>query len=159
TLHRIFRTSKSTRQRALATEALATYAADQPEVLADLVLEADQAQFQRLLPLLLAHRSAATALMNHELDQPPTEQQREAARDAWPKRQARAAYVRLQLGQDAGGWPLWQARPDPSVRTHLMHLLTAHGASPRLLFRRWEQETDPSVRRALLRCLGQYEPA
>jgi formylglycine-generating enzyme required for sulfatase activity len=159
TLQRIFRTSKRTRQRALATEALATVAADQPEVLAELVLEADQAQFQRLLPLLLAHRSAAAALMNHELDQPPTEQETEAARDAWAKRQARAAFVLLQLGQDARVWPLWQTDPDPSVRTYLMHLLTAQGASPRLLFRRWEQDTDPSVRRALLRCLGQYDPA
>ena len=55
-------------QRRLATSVLGDYAADRPDVLADLLLDAEPKQFRALYPKLAAHRDEAIKLLNAELD-------------------------------------------------------------------------------------------
>jgi serine/threonine protein kinase/formylglycine-generating enzyme required for sulfatase activity len=55
-------------ERAVATSVLADYAADQPDLLAKLLLEADERQYRVFLPKLLAHGQRAAVLMSAELD-------------------------------------------------------------------------------------------
>jgi hypothetical protein len=54
--------------RSLATTLLADYAADRPDVLAELLLEADAGQYARLFPPLRAYRERAVEFLRRELD-------------------------------------------------------------------------------------------
>src|SRR5262249_14540047 len=67
-LSAIFRDTKSwEKERSVATAILADYAADQPAVLADLILDADAQQYAVLRPVLQAHREDAISFMEEEL--------------------------------------------------------------------------------------------
>ncbi len=55
-------------ERAVAASLLADYAADQPALLAELMVEADERQYRLFLPKLQAHRERAAVLMSAELD-------------------------------------------------------------------------------------------
>ncbi len=55
-------------ERSLATEVLADYAADRPEVLADLLMSADKQQWARLWPKAQAQREGAVGRFTQELD-------------------------------------------------------------------------------------------
>ena len=55
-------------ERALATEVLVEYAADRPELLADLLMDADDRQWARLWPKAEARREPAIARFTGELD-------------------------------------------------------------------------------------------
>jgi serine/threonine protein kinase len=59
---------RSATERSLATDILAEYAADRPELLADLLLRADEKAFAVLLPRLRAFPDEAARLMTRELD-------------------------------------------------------------------------------------------
>jgi formylglycine-generating enzyme required for sulfatase activity len=54
--------------RAVVTSVLADYAADRPDLLAGLVLEADQREYPTFLEKLLPHKQRAARLMEAELD-------------------------------------------------------------------------------------------
>jgi serine/threonine protein kinase/formylglycine-generating enzyme required for sulfatase activity len=66
----IFRDNKPERavERSQATNVLAEYAADMPEVLADLLMDAGEKPFAILFPKLQAHGQRASALLLAELD-------------------------------------------------------------------------------------------
>src|SRR5262249_30267712 len=72
------------------------------------------------------------------------------------KRQAQARVALFQLGQEERVWPLLRHRPDPRVRSYLIHLLGPLGSDPDTIQRRLEEESDVSIRRALLLCLGEF---
>ena len=80
----------------------------------------------------------------------------EAAREHLAKRQASAAAALLRLGRPERVWPLLRHRPDPRVRSYLIHRLSPLGADPHSLWRRFEVEPDVSARRALVLCLGEF---
>ena len=62
----VFRDRKEERtaERTLATSILADYAADRPETLADLLMDADEKQFAVLFPKVQANAGPAAALLN-----------------------------------------------------------------------------------------------
>jgi formylglycine-generating enzyme required for sulfatase activity len=72
------------------------------------------------------------------------------------KRQANAAVALLRLGRAERVWPLLQHRPDPRLRSYLIHRLSPLGADPRALVQRLAAEPDVSARRALLLGLGEF---
>ncbi len=80
----------------------------------------------------------------------------ETGRDTLAKRQAQAAVALLQLGRPEQVWPLLQHRPDPRLRTYLIHRLSPLGTDPQALVQRLEEEGEVSIRRALLLCLGEF---
>jgi hypothetical protein len=53
-------------------------------------------------------------------------------------------------------WPLLRHRPDPRVRSYLIHRLRPLGADAGRLLQQLEEEKDVSARRALLLCLGEF---
>jgi formylglycine-generating enzyme required for sulfatase activity len=55
-------------ERALATDVLAEYAADRPEVLADLLMDADERQWGKLWPKVPPQRDGAVTRFTQELD-------------------------------------------------------------------------------------------
>jgi formylglycine-generating enzyme required for sulfatase activity len=146
-------------ERTLATNLLADYYPDQTGLLVDLACEADETQFDVLLPRLATamNREAAIARCKKTLaelgDALPTE-----AKERLAKRQANAALVCLRLGQADPVWPLLRYHPEgPSLRSFLIHLFRPLGAKPEALIEHLAVEKHVSAQRALLLALGEYE--
>jgi formylglycine-generating enzyme required for sulfatase activity len=78
------------------------------------------------------------------------------ARERLAKRQASAAVTLLRLEQAERVWPLLRHRPEPRLRSYLIHRLSPLGADPRSLVRRLDEEPDVSAKRALLLGLGEF---
>jgi formylglycine-generating enzyme required for sulfatase activity len=80
----------------------------------------------------------------------------EAAKDALAKRQAQAAVALLQLGAPERVWPLLEQRPDPRLRSFLLHRFAPLKTDVQALLGQLEQEREVSRRWALLLALGSY---
>jgi formylglycine-generating enzyme required for sulfatase activity len=148
-------------ERVLAAAIAADYASDRPRVLVGLLLgAADDKEFGTLFPTVRDHRERGQVLelLRAEVTHPPPAADKERA----AKRQANAgvALLRLDPGQADTVWPLLRYSPDPRVRTWLLHRIAPLGADPALVLGRLGKslgrELEPSERRALLLCLGEF---
>ncbi len=110
-------------ERSLATDILADYAADQPQVLADLLMDADEKQFAVLFPKLKDDRDRGLALFVAEVDTQLPPAAKDDAKEKLAKRQANGAVALLRMNQPAKVWPLLKHSPDPRVRSYLIHRL------------------------------------
>jgi len=142
-------------ERQLATSVLADYAADRPELLADLLLDADEKQFAVLFPKVEANPAPAAALSVETVNRPLDPEKADADKETFAKRQANAAVALLRLGRPEEVWPLLKHGPDPRARSYLIHRIGPLGADPGPLVRRLEEEQEISIRRALLLSLGE----
>jgi formylglycine-generating enzyme required for sulfatase activity len=77
-------------------------------------------------------------------------------KEALAQRQANAAVGLLKLNQSEKVWPLLKHSPDPRVRSYLIHRLSPLGADAGAILKRFEEEPDITIRRALLLSLGEY---
>jgi serine/threonine protein kinase/formylglycine-generating enzyme required for sulfatase activity len=73
------------------------------------------------------------------------------------KRQANAAVALLKMNQPDKVWPLLKHSPDLRVRSYLIHRFGPLGADTGAIVKRLEDESDVSVRRALILSLGPEE--
>jgi formylglycine-generating enzyme required for sulfatase activity len=80
----------------------------------------------------------------------------EAAQDALARRQAQAAVALLQLGAPERVWPLLEHRPDPRLRSFLIHRFAPLQTDVRALLGRLADEPEVSRRRALVLGLGAF---
>jgi len=158
-LKKVFRESRDADDREAIAEGLADYAADQPGVIADLLLDADARQFLVFWPRVQDRAGQFIPLLEAELDRPLPADVFDAAGEQLARRQAQAAVALLQLGRADRVWPLLRHSPDPRRRSYLIHLLEPLHTDVALLLARWPQENDVSARRALLLALGMYDPA
>ena len=145
-------------ERKLATNLLADYAADQPQVLADLLMDADEWQFAVIYPKFKDRGEQGLPVLTGEIDKklPPDLPSSDEHREKLAKRQANAAVALLRMNQPAKVWPLLQHSPDPRVRSYLIHRLSPLGADARAIVIRLEQESNITIRRALLLSLGEF---
>jgi formylglycine-generating enzyme required for sulfatase activity len=150
-------------ERSLATDVLADYAADQTQLLADLLMDADEKQFAVLYAKLKVQGDRALPLLTAEVDRklPAELPSSDAKRERLARRQANAAAALLRMGQPEKVWPLLRHTPpdDPRVRSYLIHRLSVLGADAGALAKRLDDEPDISVRRALLLALGEFTEA
>jgi eukaryotic-like serine/threonine-protein kinase len=149
---------KPAAERSFATTILADYAADKPDVLANLLMDTDEKQCGLLVTKLREHGEKAVALLTGEIDkklpaQLPSSDER---REKLAKRQANAAVALLRLGQPDKVWSLLKHTPDPRVRSYLIHRLSPLGADAGAIIKRLEEEPDITIRRALLLSLGEF---
>jgi formylglycine-generating enzyme required for sulfatase activity/serine/threonine protein kinase len=121
------------------------------EDLADLVAEADPGQFHLILDCL-TDRQRAIACLSAQLTDPPRFDGSTALREG---RVAAALFV---LGKAEMIWALFRKSDDPSLRTEVIHNLAPYGASSRVVIDRLKAEPDVSARRALILCLGEFDP-
>jgi formylglycine-generating enzyme required for sulfatase activity len=153
----IFRDSKRREtERSLATEILADYAADQAQLLADLLMDADDKQFAVLYPKVEHHGAVAQTPLLAEVDRRLPPDATDDLKESLAKRQANAAVALLKMGRPEKVWPLLKHTPDPRVRSYLVHRFGPLGADPEALCKRLEEEPDLSIRRALLLSLGEF---
>jgi formylglycine-generating enzyme required for sulfatase activity len=153
----VFRDAKRPEvERALATNLLAAYAADQPSFLANLLMDADEKQFAVLYPKLEGHGDRGLEVLRRELDSVLRAEAANDAKEKLAKRQANAAVALLRMNHPGLVWPLLRHGPDPRVRSYLLHRLAPLGAEAGVLVQRLDEEPDVTVRRALILGLGQY---
>jgi hypothetical protein len=136
---------------------LADYAAGQPDLLAELLTEADGPAAEALRAPLLGHRAAAVAALRAVLAQSPAG--RTAEREALARRQARAAVALIRFDDGEPVWPLFRHAPMPDLRSELIHELGPLGADAAAITRQLRAEGDVSAQRALVLSLGEFPPA
>ena len=146
-------------ERSLATDILADYAADQPQVLADLLMDADEQQFAVIYPKFKEQGEQGLPVLTGEIDNklPSDLPSSDEKREKLAKRQANAAAALLRMNRPEKVWPLLQHSPDPRVRSYLIHRLAPLGADAGAIIKRLDEEPDVSIRRALLLSLGEYD--
>jgi serine/threonine protein kinase/formylglycine-generating enzyme required for sulfatase activity len=161
-LSNVFRDRKPERavERTQAMNLLADYAADRPDVLADLLMDADEREFAELYPKFQAHGERGLPVLREEVDRKLPADAGDEAREKLAKRQANAAVVLLRLGAADQVWPLLRrgTEPDdPRVRSYLIHRFGPLGAEAGAIVKRLEEEPDVTIRRALILSLGPEE--
>jgi serine/threonine protein kinase/formylglycine-generating enzyme required for sulfatase activity len=146
-------------ERSLATDILAEYAADQPRILADLIMDADDKQFALIYPKLQAHYTKALPVLTGEIDKklPPDLPSSDDRREKLGKRQANAAVALLRLNHPNAAWPLLKHTSDPRVRSYLIHRFSLCGADLSAIIKRLDLEPDITIRRALLLAIGEFD--
>jgi formylglycine-generating enzyme required for sulfatase activity/tRNA A-37 threonylcarbamoyl transferase component Bud32 len=145
-------------RREFAARVLADYAAEQPELLADLLLDADEKQFAVIYPKFKDRGAEGLTLLIAEIDKklPSELPSSHDDREKLAKRQANAAVALLRMNQPVKVWPLLKHSPDLRVRSYLIHRFSPLGAGAQAIVKRLEEETDITIRRALLLSLGEY---
>jgi len=162
-LAEVFRTAKSADRREYAATVVADYATDQPELLADLLLDAESPQlYDPLLHALRRHPEQAARRIREELAIPtpdpnaPITPQAANQRERLARRQATGAATLLKLGVPEAAWPLFRQQPDPEARSQLIDRACLLHVDPKALIRRLAEEPDVSARRALILALGEF---
>ena len=159
----IFRDEKrGESERTLAASALAEYLSDDPDELAELLMDATERQFAALYPRVERRLDQTASLLEEELaKKPPSKKGAETTDldnkvwDKFYKRQANAGVALIRIGRTEKTWPLLKHSPDPSLRSYLIHRLGPLGVEPGLLIAKLDQESDVSIRRALILSLGE----
>jgi formylglycine-generating enzyme required for sulfatase activity len=155
----VFRTKdRSDSERSFATSILAEYAADNPKVLADLLMDADEKQFAAIYPKLKQQGERGLPVLSAEIDKklPPDLASSDDSREKLAKRQANAALALLKLNQPEKVWRLLKHSPDPRVRSYLIHRFGPLGADAKVLWQRYQDEKEISIQRALLLGMGDF---
>ncbi len=143
-------------EHALALGILADYAADQPPLLADLLLDTDVLQFALLFPKLHSLGESGVPPLHAELDRTASPKAAPAVRADFARRQMNAAAALLRMGRPARVWPLLKHTPDPQVRSWLIHRLGPLGVDADIILKRFDEESDVTIRRALVLSLGDF---
>jgi serine/threonine protein kinase/formylglycine-generating enzyme required for sulfatase activity len=147
-------------ERSFASCMVADCVSDQPEVLASLLMDAEERQFP---PIFLQAKAMMTNVITYlepELTRKPEpdsnpDMYRFAKREL-AKRQANAAIALIRIGRLEKAWPLLRSSPDPTVRSYIIHRLGPLETDAVWLFNRLETESDESIRRALILSLGEF---
>jgi serine/threonine protein kinase/formylglycine-generating enzyme required for sulfatase activity len=147
-------------ERLLAANLLSDYAADNPQYLADILLDADDRQFPVIYSKFLepGKRERGLAVLLGELDKklPPELPLSDPIREKLAKRQANAAATLLKMNLTEKVWPLLKHSSDPRARSYLIHRLSSRGVEEDAIIKRLEGEQDTTIRRALLLSLGEF---
>jgi serine/threonine protein kinase/formylglycine-generating enzyme required for sulfatase activity len=149
--------SRHETERSIATDILAGYAADQPRLLADLLMDADDHQFRALYPTFESQAAAALPLLIAEVDRELSSAKNNDAKERLAKRQANAAIAFLRLKRPAKVWPILKHSADPRTRSYLLHRFAPCGADVGTIQNRLDEEADITVRRALILSLGEFD--
>ena len=169
-------TERPETERKLAFDVLQDYASDQPNVLANLLMDSEEDHFAVLFNKLKAHQEAVVPLLEEEMVKSLPEAT-EVEKDGLAKRQARAAVAMIRMGRAKPIWPLLRHTADPRLRSFLVNWLSPLGADPKLIVAeldridpnakptsaKGQQKMDAilfhpetSMRRALILALGSY---
>jgi serine/threonine protein kinase/formylglycine-generating enzyme required for sulfatase activity len=155
-VHRDHDAKRDPSKRTFATNILAVYAADMPQLLADLLMDSDEQQFPYLYPKLTEHGQTAATLLHDELAKRHDGDATPQAREKLMKRQANAAVAILRMGQPATVRPMLKHSADPALRSLLTDRLGPLGADLNEIIQLLLAESDLEIRRALISSLGEF---
>jgi formylglycine-generating enzyme required for sulfatase activity len=142
----------------VATSILADFVASRPEVLAGLLLDADDRQFAVLFPRVEVQKEKVVPILKETATAALASKKTEPEKEHLARQQANAAVALLRLGKPEPTWALLKHADDPRARSYLIHRLGPLGVSPRALVGHLGSQEEVSVRRALLLSLGEFGP-
>lgn len=141
----------------LATNLLADYAADNPEVLISLILDADEKQFAVLFPVIKDQKTDCLLLLNAELNKPTPQNANYAPKETDDKRKANAVVALAKLNQPETIWPLLKHNSTPQMRSYLIDKIALHNLDYKVILNQLKIEKEVSIRRALIQTLGNFD--
>src|SRR5262249_25624320 len=140
-------------RRSRATRIFIEYAAAEPEMLVDIVGDADARQFADLLPrlALASNRDRAIVLLRAAAAPAPdgagAHGDQPGPRDLAARRRARIGAALLRLGAPEVVWTLLGSAGDFRTQAETIHALAEFNVQPEPLVARFADETDPATRR------------
>lgn len=146
----IFRDGKRPEtEHILATNILADYASDDPDLVANMLLDADPKAYAVVFPVIQRHEARILPLFRAEIARKATvtddNKDVEAVRDELAERQARAAVALLRMGRPDEILPLLRHSADPRLRSFIINWVNPLGADPRILAAALEHN-DPGMK-------------
>jgi hypothetical protein len=139
------------RRLQIATNLLIDLVRDDPDLVAELALEADDHQFLKIYPLLQKHQSRVAAKLR------PVATEAVAAGDERAvRRRGLAAICLLRLDPSSEAWEIFRNDADPRPRTFVIHYGASYGLPLAELIGRVKVEQDPSRIRGLVFAIGQH---
>ena len=144
-------------RRQMALDVLLYFLQNDSNELFELIAEANELQFPHVFALVDEHLQAMKELAAQEINRQLPKRADEQEKDRHARRQVNSAVLLYRVGKTEVLWPLLKHSKDPRTRTLAMHSLAPLGASPLPLFEQYEIETDPSIRQAIILCLGEYD--
>jgi len=173
--------SRPESEHRLATNILTDYASDDPDLIADLLMDADPKAYGAFFPIARRQESKTLPLLQAEIARKPTihdnDKDSEMVKDRLAERQARAAIAVLRMGQVQEVIPLLRYRADPRLRSFIVNWLSPLGADLKILAAELDRidlsikptpveppkamdailfHPETSMRRALILALGTY---
>jgi eukaryotic-like serine/threonine-protein kinase len=149
--------TRTQQQREMAAYVLTDYGENQPELLAELLMNADQSQFTIVFPNRRFNQQRTIEILEKAIAQRLTPDPTDPVNEILAKRQANAAATLLRLGAFKDVWPLLRHTPDPRVRSYIINRLGILIPDPQPLVDRIASEPDISTRRALILALGEFD--
>jgi serine/threonine protein kinase/formylglycine-generating enzyme required for sulfatase activity len=145
-------------ERLFATSILADYTAAAPQLLAELLMDADEKQFSVLYPKLKEHGAAGLTMLRDELSKRRDLIVDAKEREKLARRQASAALAIWRLDGPASVSHLLAHSPDPTIRSYLVRRLGPWGAADaREIMSLEAAEKNVSIRRALILSLSELK--
>jgi formylglycine-generating enzyme required for sulfatase activity len=144
-------------ERYLATDVLADFASDQPQVLTELLLDADEKQFAVLYPRLRVYKENASRLLVEGITKELPPEAPAEAHEKLASRKANAAVALLLLGRPEMVLNSLEHRPDPRTRSYVIHRLSPLGVKRDTVLRLMGEQKDCCIRSALVLSLGEYD--
>jgi eukaryotic-like serine/threonine-protein kinase len=141
--------SRPESEHALATSILSDYASDDPNLVANLLMDADPKAYASFFPLVQRQKGKTSPLFQAEIARkatiPDGDKDAEIAKDRLAEHQARAAIALLRMGKTGEIMPLLQHSADPRLRSFIVNWLNPLGADPHVIATALEH-IDPSIK-------------
>ncbi len=126
------------------------------EVAFDLIKTADERQFPIVFAKAKDDPTAAVKSMKDEVARVAPPLGSSAQKDILAGRQANALITLALLGESKLLWPALGKSDDPRLRTYLIHRMGRLGVDHKELAQHLFEETEPTIRAAIVLALGQY---
>jgi formylglycine-generating enzyme required for sulfatase activity len=168
-------------ERSLATDILKEYASEDPNLIADLLMDSDSKAYAAFFPIAQRHAAKTLPLFEAEINKKVTitdsDKDSETVMDRLAERQARAAIALLRLGKVDEVIPLLRHSADPRLRSFIVNWLNPLGTDPRVIVAELDRipatarptpsqgqqlmdailfHPETSIRRALIQAIGTY---
>jgi formylglycine-generating enzyme required for sulfatase activity len=89
----------------------------------------------------------------------PLPEKSEADKEVLARKQANTAIALYKLKAFDDFWPVLKFSRDPRVRSYVIHWLSSLDNNPEVLIKRFREESDVTIRRALALALGEFNEA
>ena len=136
----VFRDSAgSGTERNYATNLLKEYAADQPKLLADLLMDADFASFNALFTVVPGKEVEIQGVLREEIAKTWKDSDPEDRKETLARRQARAVAMLIRMGKaEEALWGHLRHQPDPRVRSYIVNWLAPLKVDPQAVADRFK---------------------
>ncbi len=135
-------------ERRQATNILTSYASDDPDLIADLLMDSDPKAYAAFLPIAQQQEAETLRFLRAEINKKATtsdsDKNAEMVKDRLAERQARAAITLLRMDKADEILPLLRHSADPRLRSFIVNWLNPLGADPHVIAAALEQ-IDPGV--------------